>query len=1126
MCEVISKQGQVASRAKIRPAVASQHQNGGESNQPTALTQRMAPQPTMLTLALSATFVATAHSDGVHSIGDDARASGTTVRRRHLSDDAHHAGKTFQRQNSQNARTDSRRRRLSDEVYGMRDLPIAGDEIYYLDNRPCKLWETLMISDDVRHNIHDKCPEWIAQGGVDDDSTHSDDSGRQIQIPATVPGDLISDLVEAKLLEEPYYEINFRRNTSLWSGRVWNYTTTFSLEDAKDDDDKPFDAKVEEVLLVFDGIKMGANIYVNGVQLGTATDQFLRYSFPLVASRALLDYGAIASMVHTLTVSFDPAITTDGRFMACSGGWDWAPFPGAPVTADTGAKTYSRGIWKSVYLVIVPKESAAIKAVVPEIYYRGNYPTEGLVDGQHAGFDVQVRAHLWAPSAVRGYIEVLGSWGALNRSNVIEFEGDFDTIVSISADATDVKLWWPAEVGMGETIVSKRAQYIVNATFVSINPSVRVVTTSRQIGFRHVALVTGNDTDPAYVHNSIGKEGTRFHGMYLRVNGVALWMRGANVIPMDVLEGRLSATGHRQLVRSALIGRMNMLRVWGGGMVLPRAFYEEADALGLLLYHDMMYAQGGHDPKVTEVQEKELRHSVRKLSYHTSIVIWDGCNECQVEMSGSTAIYAKFVLKIVAEEDKSRPIWPSSPASGWKSGVDRLTCRPTGNHLSTYTRKEIERTIEVHGNYIHGTGFPAVNGADELQPVPPLIPLKLSIDEGNTGLGNPSIFASEFGCIAWSSFESMAPTVDSHHWGLHGGAPPDTCTDGFNRNCKGGNVMAQRNYPCDSIIASYFEVSGNYFEATGKDAFRRQLYHCMIGQALQMKGTIETRRSKNEMGHLLWQLNEIWPTGGWGSLEYSAPSGVDAHQGQILGGRWKPLHYLFRAGLFADVIATCSGESGICYIRNDGPQHLQCTLVISSFSIETGERALFLKKSIELHPGPGTLLTFSLDSVPCHSETHRGSPIDGRTHYLSLDIIRVDNNTDDGAELISHNDLLLAPPKDIIALPRSSGLEITVGGLITSDGEGNVAVEIEVTAKVPVVIYAVLTTEAPGRFSENVFFMRPAVGGDNAQPRKVLFYPFGAYLDLELLRSTVRIEDLAMYQSPAAPSELGSTTYA
>ena len=180
-----------------------------------------------------------------------------------------------------------------DEIYGMRDVPIAGDGIYYLDNRPCKL---------RKHN----CPRWVAR-------SIGDDAYGPLEIPATVPGDLISDLVDANLLEEPYYETNFQRNTSLWSGRVWNYTTTFSLDDAS------FDAEAEEILLIFDGIKMGANVFVNGVQLGTATDQFLRYSFPLVAS-GILDSGSSIRKRHTVTVSFDPEIATDGRFMACSGG--------------------------------------------------------------------------------------------------------------------------------------------------------------------------------------------------------------------------------------------------------------------------------------------------------------------------------------------------------------------------------------------------------------------------------------------------------------------------------------------------------------------------------------------------------------------------------------------------------------------------------------------------------------------------------------------------------------------------------------------------------------------------------------------------------------------------------------
>ena len=203
-------------------------------------------------------------------------------------------------------RAASRAKRLADdEIYGMRDVPIAGDDIYYLDNRPCKLRKQLLNHSNGRRD-GDDCPRWVAQ------STNDDDYG-PLEIPATVPGDLISDLVEANLLEEPYFETNFQRNTSLWSGRVWNYTTTFSLDDAS------FDADAEEILLIFDGIKMGANVFVNGVQLGTATDQFLRYSFPLVAS-GILDSDFNLRKRHTVTVSFDPEITTDGRFMACSGG--------------------------------------------------------------------------------------------------------------------------------------------------------------------------------------------------------------------------------------------------------------------------------------------------------------------------------------------------------------------------------------------------------------------------------------------------------------------------------------------------------------------------------------------------------------------------------------------------------------------------------------------------------------------------------------------------------------------------------------------------------------------------------------------------------------------------------------
>lgn len=36
-------------------------------------------------------------------------------------------------------------------------------------------------------------------------------------------------------------------------------------------------------------------------------------------------------------------------------------------------------------------------------------------------------------------------------------------------------------------------------------------------------------------------------------------------------------------------------------------------------------------------------------------------------------IYATFVMSVVAEEDTSRVVWPSCPASGWTNGVNRLS---------------------------------------------------------------------------------------------------------------------------------------------------------------------------------------------------------------------------------------------------------------------------------------------------------------------------------------------------------------------------------------------------------------------------------------------------------------------
>jgi beta-mannosidase len=43
-------------------------------------------------------------------------------------------------------------------------------------------------------------------------------------------------------------------------------------------------------------------------------------------------------------------------------------------------------------------------------------------------------------------------------------------------------------------------------------------------------------------------------------------------------------------MRATRNANMNMLRVWGGGLYESDFFFEQADEMGILIWHDMMFA--------------------------------------------------------------------------------------------------------------------------------------------------------------------------------------------------------------------------------------------------------------------------------------------------------------------------------------------------------------------------------------------------------------------------------------------------------------------------------------------------------------------------------------------------------
>lgn len=227
----------------------------------------------------------------------------------------------------------------------------------------------------------------------------------EVPLPATVPGDIITDLQRAKRVQDPYYNVTWRDPAfiSAWHDGTWTYSKTFPTTSAM------LAPAAAETLLVMDGVRMGATVTLNGHVLGNITDQFLRYEYPVC--KLLLP---VSGKANALSVTFDKMIPTGGR-STYSNQIDWAPvFATTDPTSGTapdaqripGRETFGFGIWKSVYLLPVAPKAVAITQLVLHTFYAGGHPICILSDTTHEGFELRARVVMWAPTATTGHVTV------------------------------------------------------------------------------------------------------------------------------------------------------------------------------------------------------------------------------------------------------------------------------------------------------------------------------------------------------------------------------------------------------------------------------------------------------------------------------------------------------------------------------------------------------------------------------------------------------------------------------------------------------------------------------------------------------------------------------------------------
>jgi len=464
-------------------------------------------------------------------------------------------------------------------------------------------------------------------------------------IPASVPGDLYSDLLKEGKIEEPYYRDNELEALKL-AEHTYEYQTTFSVDTNVLERDR--------VLLRFEGIDTLADLYLNDSLLGAVHNMHRTWEFD-VKSMLMPEGNVLRAVFHSPTEYIREKYaqkrldgTSDAmrgfpylRKAHCMFGWDWGPrLPGAGFWRPVSLVAYDVARIDSTYITqqhedgpVTLNTRVELQSASGEAFCYGSENGGLLLKAEPALSELTVKVEVWNPEGVSVAC------------------GDGKSPIYIE----NPQLWWPA--GFGE-----QPLYTVK---VSLLYEERVLDTwERRLGLRTMEMATEKD--------SFGEKFAH------KVNGVEIFAMGGDYIPEDNLIGRTSQERTRRLLADAKAANFNCIRVWGGGYYPEDWFYDACDELGLIVWQDFMFACAVYD--LSEDFEEdiiaEIKDNVKRLRHHASLGLWCGNNEMELfvkqgewvnspkEQSDYVKMYEYIFPKLLKECDPETFYWPASPSSG------------------------------------------------------------------------------------------------------------------------------------------------------------------------------------------------------------------------------------------------------------------------------------------------------------------------------------------------------------------------------------------------------------------------------------------------------------------------------
>lgn len=435
-------------------------------------------------------------------------------------------------------------------------------------------------------------------------------------IPAEVPGAVQLDWARARGLPDPSFGQNIRAYDGL-EDFFWLYRTVVPAVKLR---------AGERLVLAGGGLDHHAELRLAGRTVLAHTG--LNTPFELDLTEALPG-GALEILLHPAPkLHARPADRSQASHVtkpAVSYGWDWHP------------RLIPLGLCEAVRFE--PRPAAHIR------YLNFNYTLTEDLSAAH----ITVSAEASAPAAL--------AWRLRDPEGrvVLEADGPVATLAS-------PRLWWTHD--HGEPVL-----YTLDATLVAPGAG----TVVRRVGFRRVRLVMH---EGAWDHPSRFPKSRSHPPTTFELNGRRIFARGSNWVCPDIFPGRTDADTYRPLLTLARDAHFNLLRCWGGAPVPKESFFEQCDALGLLVWQEFPLACNRYPdaPAYLAELDRESRAIIRRVRQHPCLALWCGGNELFNAWSGmdDQSLPLRLLNRNCYELDPATPFIATAPLDGMGHGDYRF----------------------------------------------------------------------------------------------------------------------------------------------------------------------------------------------------------------------------------------------------------------------------------------------------------------------------------------------------------------------------------------------------------------------------------------------------------------------